>query len=227
MEIFPTIKGRSGYVNRISLYRKGQVGGRGPSKEIPMNRRTALSTQVILGPWRAEMTDSPQFLPCICCPSVIPKGKLSLGLLLFMTDGTPQPIYPEFAGTASISRLDWPQLCTMVGTRGSKMIKSIWLGIQIHTLPSIHFFNKYLRSTNYMIGAGATVMKMTGMRNFQKLLYLGMVENTCWLHKQINKIHTSTMHLIYHRFSLNSMISSEYIQNFSREVNRNLHAYGY
>ena len=80
------------------------------------------------------------------------------------------------------------------------MNKAIWLGIQIHISPFIHFFNKYLWSTNYTIGAGAIVTKVTGMSNFQKLLYLGTAENTCWPHKQTNKMHTFTMNLICHWF---------------------------
>ena len=78
------------------------------------------------------------------------------------------------------------------------MNKAIWVGIQIHILPFIHFFNKYLWSTNYMIGAGTTVMKVTDMSNFQKFLYLGMEENTCWPCKQTKEIHTFIMNLICH-----------------------------
>lgn len=108
------------------------------------------------------------------------------------------------------------------------MNKAIWLGIWIHILLFIHFFNKYLWSTNYTIGAGAIVMKVTGMSNFQKLLYLGTAENTCWPHKQTNKMYTFTMNLICHWFfSLNSTVPSEYNQSLSREVSRKLHAYGY
>lgn len=78
------------------------------------------------------------------------------------------------------------------------MNKAILVGIQIHILPFIHFFNKYLWNTNYMIGAGTTVMKVTDMSNFQKFLYLGMEENTCWPCKQTKEIHIFTMNLICH-----------------------------
>lgn len=107
------------------------------------------------------------------------------------------------------------------------MTKAIWLGTEIHILPFIHFFNKYLWSTNYTIGAGTTIMKVTGMSKFQKLLYLGMAENTCWPHKQTNKMHIFTMNLICHWFFFPWI--QWYPQSITKisAVNRKLHAYGY
>ena len=49
------------------------------------------------------------------------------------------------------------------------MNKAIWLGIQIHILPFIHVFNKYLWSTNYTIGAGTTVQWVTIAKGLELL----------------------------------------------------------
>ena len=105
------------------------------------------------------------------------------------------------------------------------MNKAIWLGIQIHILPFIHVFNKYLWSTNYTIGAGTTVMKVTGMSKFQKLLYLGTAENTCWPHKQTKCTHLLWIKSVIDFFSWIQW----YPQSITKisAVNRKLHAYGY
>lgn len=48
-------------------------------------------------------------------------------------------------------------------------------------------FMVYQLHDSTVSGAGTGVMKMAGMSNFQKLLDLGMVQNTCWPQKQENK----------------------------------------
>lgn len=106
MEIFPRMEGGSGYMNRVAPYSRGQVGGREPSKEILTNQGSVLSAKVTPRPCRAGMPASPQLLPCICCPGGVPKGKPSLGLFVFMPDGTSQPSYPEIAGVTHICCLD-------------------------------------------------------------------------------------------------------------------------